>query len=903
MRFRRSAKNSSKKPAAEGTTRASASALNRFWWVGLIGTALVAALAWGVGVLFWMETEKANIAHQITICNATLVRDLGDRAAELRDKLRDWAVDPQLQEFFRAKDAGILGAEEELLTRLIPGVLRVRLLLPGYAGDDQTKGSPSPMSYAGVDLVQQAERSGQVTQMEAHRVGREDMHLALAGPVLDDADGTVLGMIHVTLPASFLPPLHEAREGHTYTLYQQRVGNAVVNIDPERQGGPPAGEPFSSAVIPGTRLQVVSWITQDGIFGADLLLILLCGYVVAVVLFGVALWIPLRGARRALAGDYAGLVAMAEDAAAGRAIRRVSCKLAETQPVAEVVGLILADLVRSQGSGRADTRPPPLARRKPSAMADFGEGAMEPAASTETDEAGRGGEPETQLAEEAVPVPESGRPPAAFGSLDLGGIELHELPPESGENGENSEETEPLGNVPRRIFRSYDIRGVVGVDLTPAMSRYLGLAVGTEVVESGNRQVFVARDTRPSGIALGKALIQGLRDTGCDVVDLGVVPTPLLYYATRYEGDASGVMVTASHNPPDYNGFKVVMGGVTLGGERIAALRDRMLRGGFSRGDGGYEIEELVGTYIARVEKDVAIARSLRLVVDCGNGAASVVAGGLYRALDCEVIEVDCDPQAGFPAGRVPDPTREENLETLRRTVVEEQADLGLAFDGDGDRLGVVDSSGKIIWTDRVLMLLAADVLSRHPGTDVVFDVKCSHHLAREILRNSGRPVMWRSGHSPLKAKLAETGALLAGEWTGHILFQERWFGFDDALYAGARLLEIVALDPRPTAEIFAALPEAITTPELFVPMPEGEPAKLVSAVSELAQDLKGANVQRIDGVRLEFERGWGLVRASNTQPALVFRFEADDEATLDELKTLFRKLVTRAAPGIDLPF
>jgi phosphomannomutase/phosphoglucomutase len=235
--------------------------------------------------------------------------------------------------------------------------------------------------------------------------------------------------------------------------------------------------------------------------------------------------------------------------------------------------------------------------------------------------------------------------------------------------------------------------------------------------------------------------------------------------------------------------------------------------------------------------------------------------------------------------------------------VVEEGADLGLAFDGDGDRLGVVDSSGKIIWTDRVLMLLAADVLSRHPGTDVVFDVKCSHHLAGEILRNGGRPVMWRSGHSPLKAKLRETGALLAGEWSGHIIFQERWYGVDDALYAGARLLEVLALDPRSTAEVFAALPEAIATPELMLPLAEGESDGIMKSVLELAQRLDGVEVQTIDGLRLEMDRGWGLVRASNTRPALTFRFEADDEPTLEKVKALFRKIMGRAAAGRELPF
>jgi phosphomannomutase/phosphoglucomutase len=413
----------------------------------------------------------------------------------------------------------------------------------------------------------------------------------------------------------------------------------------------------------------------------------------------------------------------------------------------------------------------------------------------------------------------------------------------------------------------------------------------------------VARDTRASSKGLAESLVEGLRATGRDVVDLGVGPTPLLYFATRYQGDGSGVMVTGSHNPPEFNGFKVVIGGATLEGEQIAALRERILEARFATGDGDYSLHDLKAAYINRIDEDVALARAMKVVLDCGNAAAAVVAPDLYRALGCEVIERDCDAQAGFPGGRVPDPTRPECLEALRQRVVAEGADLGLAFDGDGDRLGVVEASGKIVWADRVLMLLAADVLSRHPGTDVVFDVKCSHHLAAEILNRGGRPVMWKSGHSRLKAKLKETGALIAGEWSGHIIFQDRWYGFDDALYAGARLLEVLALDPRPTPAVFAAFPESLSTPELFLPLAEGEAERVMAAILELAPRLKGVKVNTVDGLRAEIESGWGLVRASNTQPTLAFRFEADDPVALERLKGLYRKLMQHAAPELTVPF
>jgi len=400
------------------------------------------------------------------------------------------------------------------------------------------------------------------------------------------------------------------------------------------------------------------------------------------------------------------------------------------------------------------------------------------------------------------------------------------------------------------------------------------------------------------------ALMAGLRASGSDVVDLGVAPTPLLYFATRYQGDASGVMVTASHNPPDYNGCKVVLQGQTVAGDQLRAVERRVRQRDFvEQVPGGYQQRDLAPAYIDHIVADVTVARGLKLVVDGGNGAASLLAPALYRALGCEVFELNCDLAGGFPNGQVPDPSRAENVRDLSAAVGAKGADLGLAFDGDGDRLGVVDSDGRFIAMDRVMMLFAADVLSRNPGTDVIYDVKCTHLLAAEVLRSGGRPVMWQSGHSRLKAKVRETGALLAGELSGHVIFQERWFGFDDAVYAGARLLELLALDPRRSAEVFAGLPDALGTPELLLPLQEGEPQRIMGQVLALANRLDGVTVKTIDGLRAEFDGGWGLVRASNTQPALSFRFQGESQESLEMIQGLFRRVMERAAPGLTLPF
>ncbi len=455
--------------------------------------------------------------------------------------------------------------------------------------------------------------------------------------------------------------------------------------------------------------------------------------------------------------------------------------------------------------------------------------------------------------------------------------------------------------LPATIFRAYDIRGVVDRDLTPETVYQLGRAIGSEAYDRGQQVVIVGRDGRLSGPALGAELCRGLLASGRDVVDIGVVPTPVLYFATHLLGSGSGVVLTGSHNPPEYNGLKVVIGGETLSGEAIQLLRRRVETGNLLEGDGTRQERDLLPDYVGRITEDVQLVRPLKVVVDCGNGAAAVIAPALFKALGCQVVELYCEVDGKFP-NHHPDPGRPENLQALIREVKSQQADIGFAFDGDGDRLGVVDSEGKIIWPDRLLMLFARDVLSRQPGTDIIYDVKSSRHLAGDILSHGGRPLMWKTGHSLIKAKMMETGALLAGELSGHIFFKERWYGFDDGIYAGARLLEILAADPRSSAEVFEELPEGVSTPELSVAVPEGAGAKLVEKLVAHGE-IPGAKLVTIDGMRAEFEHGWGLVRPSNTTPALIFRFEADDARALGEVQARFRQLLLEIQPDLKLPF
>lgn len=458
-----------------------------------------------------------------------------------------------------------------------------------------------------------------------------------------------------------------------------------------------------------------------------------------------------------------------------------------------------------------------------------------------------------------------------------------------------------LKNIPKSIFRAYDIRGVVNEAITPALITLLGRAIGSAAQEQGEKTIITARDGRLSGPFLIKALHQGLQETGCNVIDIGQVPSPVLYFATRTLKVRSGVMLTASHNPADYNGLKIILAGKSLSEDKIMALYTRICDGAFKSGIGGYETIDIREDYLNRIVNEVHVKRRLRVVVDCGNGISGVLAPELLRRLGCEVVELFCEVDGRFPHHH-PDPSVPENLNDLIKAVKQHEADLGLALDGDGDRLGVVTDKGEIIWPDRQLMLYAMDVLSRNPMALIIYDIKSTRHLAKLIEEKGGRSLMWKTGHSIVKAKLEETGALLAGEMSGHIFFKERWYGFDDGLYTAARLLEIIAKGNQTSSEIFAALPNSINTPELKLAIPEEKKFEFME-IFQKAVDFPDASISKIDGVRAEFSDGWGLVRASNTSPYLILRFEADTEEALKRIQALFAKALLAQNPAFKLPF
>lgn len=461
------------------------------------------------------------------------------------------------------------------------------------------------------------------------------------------------------------------------------------------------------------------------------------------------------------------------------------------------------------------------------------------------------------------------------------------------------------------IFKAYDIRGVIDKTLDPSIAKLIGQSFGSAMREIGETTCVVGRDGRLSGPSLMAGLTEGLLSVGVNVIDLGVVATPMVYFGTNItiggQQAKSGIMITGSHNPPDYNGFKMVLGGSAIYGEQIQALRERIAAKNFASGQGTRSEHNIFPEYLQRIVGDVKLKRKIKIAVDCGNGVGGAFAGRLFRELGCEVEELFCEVDGTFP-NHHPDPAHLENLQDLIKNLQTTDNELGLAFDGDADRLGVVTKTGEVIFPDRQMMLFAKDVLSRNPGAQIIYDVKCTRNLATYVKQQGGVPLMWKTGHSLVKAKLKETGAPLAGEMSGHIFFKDRWYGFDDGLYTGARLLEILSAEQDPNATL-NQLPNAICTPELQMACAEGEAFTLLDKIkAEVAKGTQATfetaeSVNTIDGVRVEYADGFGLARPSNTTPIVVMRFEADTQAAIERIQAEFKKVFLAVKPDAKMPF
>lgn len=457
-----------------------------------------------------------------------------------------------------------------------------------------------------------------------------------------------------------------------------------------------------------------------------------------------------------------------------------------------------------------------------------------------------------------------------------------------------------VNSIPKEIFRAYDIRGIVGEGFTPDNIYTIGLAIGSETLERGENIIAIGRDGRLSGPELLQAMEAGILASGCNVVNIDEATTPVLYYAAAIMESQSGAMLSGSHNPPNYNGIKIVISGETLYDDAIQKLYKRIVTQDFKLGTGKSEKIEIIDDYMQRIVSDVKLSRALKVVVDCGNGAGGLVAPKLFRMLGCEVTELYCEVDGNFPHHQ-PDPAVPANLQDLIALVKTKQADVGLAFDGDADRVGVITEKGEIIAADRLLMLFAIDFLSRHPGATTIFDVKCTRHLTEEIIKHGGVPLMYKTGHSLIKAKMKEIGALLAGEMSGHMFVKERWFGFDDGIYVAARFLEMLASGKKSCSEIFAQLPNSFSTPELKIAIPETQKFSFMKQLVESAV-FPGGDINKIDGLRVDYKDGFGLVRPSNTTPCLVMRFEGDTAEALKRIQKAFKEQLLLLDPTLQLP-
>ncbi|SDH20175.1 phosphomannomutase / phosphoglucomutase [Pseudomonas flavescens] len=819
-----------------------------------LGLVLASALLWVTAVSPAQQVQQQQLS-----------RAWGEsQAASVQQALRQLSADtiaaarnPVLSQALQSGDQGQLRNAENGL-RYWSAVVDAQLNLTGQAIPDNTR--TAPMNFAALDMLRRLE-SGQAPAVEAYRVGERWLAYSVAPVRQDDTQpmlGTLLLAVDIDRVLANLPPL-PADVGQIQLV--QRFGGGAAQVLAQRGQADGSAQAFATGNPHWTlNFTPASSLAANGLSPTLLMLALLVA--LAGALTGV--YLVNRRLQQRLDSDTSQLSQLVKELCAGKAVKAFSLSLPALHDLAQS----LSRLPRRAQEPVA-VRPDVIASRQTA-----GGGAAKPA------------DPMDPL----------------FQDTDILDIDILDDDQDLLGLEQTPIMTAPQApKLPADIFRAYDIRGVVGAGLTPETAYWIGRAIGTQSLAEGEPNVSVGRDGRLSGPTLVQQLINGLVDSGCLVSDVGMVPTPVVYYAAHVLAGKSAVMLTGSHNPPDYNGFKIVIAGDTLANEQIQALKTRIDTNDLASGEGSVEAVDLLPRYLEQIRNDIAMAKPLRVVVDCGNGAAGVIAPQLIEALGCKVIPLFCEVDGNFP-NHHPDPGKPENLVDLIAKVKEENADIGLAFDGDGDRVGVVTNTGSIVYADRLLMLFAKDVVSRNPGADIIFDVKCTRRLTPLISGYGGRPVMWKTGHSLIKKKMKETGALLAGEMSGHVFFKERWFGFDDGIYAAARLLEILSQDKRSAEQVFAAFPNDVSTPEINIQVTEQTKFPIVERLQREGQWGEGS-VTNLDGVRVDYPKGWGLVRASNTTPVLVLRFEAENQAELERIQELFRTQMHLVAPDVKLPF
>jgi phosphomannomutase/phosphoglucomutase len=848
--------------------------------IGVFIVILAVAIFWAQ--LMPLQKLQANTDEALIAKDTRLASSLALQVASYSQAARGVAADPETRKLLLSGDEIALRIRERELVQLFPWVIRVRLLPTGIRNPDNT--SKPHISFACLDMMRQAETSLKAPPVEVHVIGTPQQHVEILQPILSADGKSAVGHLQVTLQVEVLKQWVNSLEPKGYLSLTQSVENQPTVLLAETGDKTHLGNRSGSVTVPGTRWHLNLWLPGDisvGVFNTNFILTFVVGGLMSFLL----IMLLLRSLSRTISSEVENFMQLmvselrdhkhhqfhfrlSEFEAAARKVSNLSASqhAMERERDSDVAAMTMADLKLDPNMETFDEEDL-LAVEELTDSSAFEESLRQQQSATRSSV--KSTAPKPKQAAAAPPTP---KPTAA-----------------------------PPAIPPAEIFKAYDIRGVVGRTLTAQHMHLIGQALGSEAMSRGLTSIAFARDGRLSGPELGQALVKGLLSTGVNIIDVGMVPTPVLYYAAAELTGGSGVMLTGSHNPSDYNGIKMVLGDETLAGDAIQALKMRIDNNDFVQGTGQYQTNPQSNQYIERIAGDVKLAHPLKIVIDSGNGVAGALAPKLFRTLGCEVVELYSEVDGRFP-NHHPDPSQPGNLRDLIEMVQSANADVGFAFDGDGDRLGVVSPDGNIIWPDRLMMLFAADVLSRNPSAQIIFDIKCSNNLTQAIWEKGGEPVMWKTGHSLIKAKMKQSGALLAGEMSGHIFFKERWYGFDDALYAGARLLEIIAADDRKPQQIFASLPDAVNTPELRVDMQEGEQQRFMDELMNRV-DFPDANIIMIDGVRADFDNGWGLVRASNTTPSLILRFEGRDKQALAEIQEKFRNVMLEVDPNLQLPF
>ena len=784
--------------------------------------------------------------------------------------------DPELRKLILSANKTEIRKKEKYLATLFDGVQKVRLLPTGIRTQD--KSSRPHISFACIDMIRSAETSLSAPDIELHVFGTAHEHIDIIQPILTANGRRAIGLLQVTINSSVLKQWLKADDLAGYISLSQPVeGRSGLSLLELGANNKKMGALEMTLPVAGTSWQLSFWgkdTTDSSLFNSNFFIT----YFVGILMLSLIILVLMRALGRAISMDIETFMKLVASELKGDSNHQFQLNLKEFKLGARQIDS-LSTLPTKERERDESTNSMSAGSLKMDMNLDpmyIDEHSME--VEELDDEAYEKLKRKQKLSITATSAPPVSPPKVA---------EAPAAPPP------------PM--PPAGIFKAYDIRGIVGRTLTAEHMTMIGQALGSEAIERGLKSIAFARDGRLSGPELGQALVKGMLSSGIDVIDVGMVPTPVLYYAAHELSTGSGVMLTGSHNPPDYNGIKMMLGGDTLSGDSIQKLKHRVDNNDYHTGKGQYRNQPVSKQYIERVITDVKPARKLKVVIDSGNGVAGGLAPTLFTELGCEVVELYSEVDGNFP-NHHPDPSQPENLRDLIEMVHASNADVGFAFDGDGDRLGVVSANGSIIWPDRLMMLFAADVLKRNPGAQIIYDIKCSNNLTKVIWEKGGEPVMWKTGHSLIKAKMKQSGALLAGEMSGHIFFKERWYGFDDALYSGARLLEILAGDERTPQDVFSSLPDSINTPELRVEMTDAELKTLMDEI--IAQvDFPDANITMIDGIRADFENGWGLVRASNTTPSLIMRFEGKDKESMREVQDKFRSLILNINPGINLPF